>query len=93
MSEGVMEAALTLKVQPLYPEPARLMHLQGTVRLRAIIGKDGSVSDLEVLSGNPILVQAALAAVREWRYRPTRLNNEAVEVETYITVSFVLDQN
>jgi TonB family protein len=67
------------------------MHLQGTVRLRAIIGKDGSVSELEVLSGNPILVQAAVAAVREWRYRPTRLNNEAVEVETYITVTFVLE--
>jgi periplasmic protein TonB len=91
MSEGVMEAALTHKVQPQYPAAARLMHLQGTVRLRAIIGKDGSVSELEVLSGNPILVQAAVAAVREWRYRPTRLNNESVEVETYITVNFVLD--
>jgi periplasmic protein TonB len=91
MSEGVMEAALTHKVQPQYPAAARLMHLQGTVRLRAIIGKDGSVSELEVLSGNPILVQAAVAAVREWRYRPTRLNNETVEVETYITVNFVLD--
>ncbi|HXO05376.1 MAG TPA: TonB family protein [Candidatus Sulfotelmatobacter sp.] len=93
MSEGVMEAALTHKVQPEYPAVARLMHLQGMVRLRAIIGKDGSVSGLEVLSGNPILVQAAVAAVREWRYRPTRLNNEAVEVETYITVTFVLDQS
>jgi protein TonB len=93
MSEGVMEAALTHKVQPEYPAAARLMHLQGMVRLRAIIGKDGSVSSLEVLSGNPILVQAAVAAVREWRYRPTRLNNEAVEVETYITVTFVLDQS
>jgi TonB family protein len=91
MSEGVMEAALTHKVQPQYPGAARQMHLQGTVRLRAIIGKDGSVSELEVLSGNPILVQAAVAAVREWRYRPTRLNNEVLEVETYITVNFVLD--
>jgi len=61
--------------------------------LRAIIGKDGSVSQLEVLSGNPILAQAAVAAVRGWRYRPTRLNEEAVEVETYITVNFILDQN
>jgi protein TonB len=91
MSERVMEAALTYRVQPQYPAAARLMHLQGTVRLRAIIGRDGSVSELEVLSGNPILVQAAVAAVREWRYRPTRLNNETVEVETYITVNFVLD--
>jgi TonB family protein len=93
MSEGVMEAALTHRVQPEYPTAAKLMHLQGTVRLRAIIGKDGSVSELEVLSGNPILVQAAVVAVREWRYRPTRLNNETVEVVTYITVNFILDQN
>ncbi|HXN97976.1 MAG TPA: energy transducer TonB [Candidatus Acidoferrales bacterium] len=93
MSEGVMEAALTHRVQPEYPTAAKLMHLQGTVRLRAIIARDGSVSELEVLSGNPILVQAAVAAVREWRYRPTRLNNETVEVVTYITVNFILDQN
>jgi periplasmic protein TonB len=92
MSEGVMEAALIQKVQPQYPTVARLMHISGTVRLRAIIGKDGSVSELEVLSGNPLLAQAAVAAVREWRYRPTRLNEEAVEVETYITVNFILDQ-
>jgi periplasmic protein TonB len=93
MSEGVMEAALIQKIQPQYPTVARLMHVSGTVRLRAIIGKDGSVSQLEVLSGNPILTQAAVVAVREWRYRPTRLNEEAVEVETYITVNFILDQN
>jgi protein TonB len=92
MSEGVMEAALIQKVQPQYPTVARLMHVSGIVRLRAIIGKDGSVSELEVLSGNPILAQAAVAAVREWRYRPTRLNEEAVEIETYITVNFILDQ-
>jgi periplasmic protein TonB len=93
MSEGVMEAALTHRVQPEYPTAAKLIHLQGAVRLRAVIGKDGSVSELEVLSGNPILVQAAVVAVREWRYRPTRLNNETVEVVTYITVNFILDQN
>ena len=93
MSEGVMEAALTHRVQPDYPTAAKLMHLQGTVRLRAVIGKDGSVSELEVLSGNPILIQAAVVAVRQWRYRPTRLNNETVEVVTYITVNFILDQN
>jgi protein TonB len=90
MSEGVMEAALTHKVQPLYPATARLIHLEGTVRLQAIIGKDGTVRELQVLSGNPILAQAAFAAVREWRYRPTQLNGEIVEVETFITVNFVL---
>jgi len=92
MSEGVMEAALLNKVQPQYPLAARLMHIAGTVRLRAIIGADGRVRDVEVLSGNPILAQAALAAVREWRYRPTELNHEIVEVETEITVNFILQQ-
>jgi TonB family protein len=92
MSEGVMEAALLNRVQPQYPEAARLMHVAGTVRLQAIIGKDGRVRDVEVLSGNPILARAALAAVREWRYRPTELNHEIVEVETEITVNFILRQ-
>jgi TonB family protein len=92
MSEGVMEAALLNKVQPQYPVTARLMHLAGTVRLQAIIGTDGRVRDVEVLSGNPILAQAALAAVRKWRYRPTELNHEIVEVETEITVNFILQQ-
>lgn len=92
MSQGVMEAALLNKFQPQYPVAARLMHIAGTVRLHAIIGKDGRVRDLEVLSGNPILAQAAVAAVREWRYRPTQLNNEVVEVETEVTVNFVLNQ-
>jgi periplasmic protein TonB len=91
MSEGVMDAALIYKLQPQYPTAARLMRVSGTVRLQAIIGKDGSVRDVEILSGNPILVPAAIAAVREWRYRPTQLNGETVEVETYITVNFVLD--
>jgi protein TonB len=91
MSEGVMEAALLNKVQPQYPPAARLMHIAGTVRLQAIIGKDGRVRDVQVLSGHPLLVQAALAAVREWRYRPTELNHEIVEVETEITVNFILE--
>jgi protein TonB len=93
ISEGVMQAELIHKVQPEYPAAARTMHMAGTVRLRAIIAKDGSVQELEVVSGNPILVRAALAAVSEWCYRPTQLNGEFVEVETYITVNFVLDQS
>jgi protein TonB len=58
---------------------------------RAVIGTDGEVHSLEVLSGNPILAQAALAAVRQWRYRPTLLSGQPVEVETQITVNFVLE--
>lgn len=92
MSEGVMEASLIHKVQPLYPSLARAIHLAGTVRLSAVIAADGSVRQISVISGNPLLVQPAVAAVREWRYRPTRLNGEAVEVETLITVNFVLDR-
>jgi periplasmic protein TonB len=92
MSEGVMEASLIRKVQPSYPAIARAIHLAGAVQLRAIIAADGSVRQVDVISGNPLFVQPAVAAVREWRYRPTRLNGEAVEVETLITVNFVLDQ-
>ncbi len=91
-SEGVMAAALIYKVQPQYPAIARTIHLAGTVYLRAIIGTDGTVRQLEVISGNPILANPALQAVRQWRYQPTRLNGEPVEVETFITVNFVLDQ-
>lgn len=90
-SEGVMEARLTHRVQPEYPRIAEVMHLSGTVQLHAIIGTDGSVRALEVLSGNQILAQAALAAVRQWRYEPTRLSGQPVEVETYITVKFQVD--
>lgn len=92
ISEGVMEAALIRKVQPQYPTIARITHVSGTVQLRAIIGPDGRIRELEVLSGNALLQAAAVAAVREWRYRPTLLNGQAVEVETLITVNFVLGQ-
>jgi protein TonB len=92
MSEGVMAAALIYKVQPAYPWMARNLHLAGTVRLGAIIGIDGRIRELEVINGNAYLQAAAVAAVRQWRYRPTLLNGVAVEVETFITVNFVLDQ-
>jgi periplasmic protein TonB len=91
MSEGVMEAALIRKIQPEYPALARIAHVSGAVRLRAIIGSDGKIRELEVINGNSFLQAAALAAVRGWRYRPTLLNGQPVEVETLITVNFVLD--
>jgi periplasmic protein TonB len=91
-SEGLMAAALIYKVQPQYPVTARNMQLAGTVYLRAIIATDGTVRQLEVISGNPILANPALQAVRQWRYQPTRLNGEPVEVETLITVNFILNQ-
>jgi protein TonB len=86
-----MEAMLVLRVQPEYPAMARAVHISGTVQLRAIIGRDGAVRELQVISGNPLLVQAARAAVLRWRYRPTLLNGEPVEVETYITANFLLN--
>jgi protein TonB len=92
VSEGVMAAALIFKVQPVYPWIAQNTHVSGTVRLRAIIGSDGRIRELEVISGNVYLQAAAVAAVRQWRYRPTQLNGVAVEVETFITVNFVLDR-
>jgi periplasmic protein TonB len=91
-SEGVMAGALIHRVDPVYPAIARTIHLSGTVRLRAIIATDGSVQSLEVLSGSPILARAAVAAVRQWQYRPTRLDGMPVEVETLITVNFVLSE-
>ena len=87
----VMEAMLVHRVQPEYPALARVAHISGTVQLRAIIARDGTVRELQVMSGNPLLVQAARVAVLKWRYRPTMLNGEPVEVETYITANFVLE--
>jgi protein TonB len=91
MSEGVMAAMLVNRVEPQYPRMAIAAHISGTVHLRALIGKDGTVRELEVVDGNPLLAQAAKAAVQNWRYQPTRLNGEPVEVETYVTVNFVLN--
>jgi periplasmic protein TonB len=90
-SASVMEALLVHRVEPQYPRLARNIGLSGTVVLRARIGTDGEVRDLQLVSGNALLAQSALEAVREWRYRPTLLNGQAVEVETRITVNFVLN--
>jgi protein TonB len=89
-SEGVQQALLLHRVVPVYPPLARQINLEGAVRLRAVIGGDGSVRSLEVLSGHPLLAQAAREAVTQWRYRPTLLNGQPVEVETYVTVVFEL---
>lgn len=91
LSESVVQAQLLSKIEPRYPPLAIETRTQGTVRLRAIISRDGRITALEVISGHPLLVQAALEAVRQWRYRPTLLNGEPVEVETSITVNFQLE--
>jgi protein TonB len=88
----VQAAKLINKIQPSYPPLARQTRQSGTVRLHAIIAKNGSIQSLDVVSGPPLLQSAALEAVRQWRYQPTTLNGEAVEVETTIDVIFTLNQ-
>jgi protein TonB len=88
---GNVTAALIInQTRPIYPPLARQARIQGNVVLHAIIDKDGKVAQLEVVSGHPLLVQSALDAVREWRYKPTLLNGDPVEVDTTITVTFTM---
>jgi protein TonB len=90
---GDVIAAMALyQPKPVYPPLARMARIQGTVVLQAILSRDGTIQDLKVLSGHPLLVQAALDAVRTWRYQPTLLNSEPVEVLTEIDVKFTLEE-
>jgi protein TonB len=84
------EGNIIYRLQPNYPPIARQARIQGTVELRAIISKAGTIENLIVVSGHPMLVKSAIEAVRQWRYRPYLLNSEPIEVETEITVNFVL---
>jgi periplasmic protein TonB len=92
VSQGVELALLTHRVEPIYPNFARQAHREGTVELRATISSDGTVRDVQVLSGDPVLARAAQEAVAQWRFRPTLLNGVAVEVITFVTVKFHIDQ-
>lgn len=86
----VESAKLIFQPKPEYPPLAKMARIQGVVRLDAIISKDGTIQDLKVISGHPLLVKAALDAVQRWRYQPTLLNGDAVEVATEIDVNFTL---
>ncbi len=92
VSQGVSQGLLIHKVTPQYPPLAQQARIQGTVVLQALIGKDGTIQNLHVISGHPMLTNAALAAVKEWQYKPYYLNGEPVEVETTINVNFTLGQ-
>jgi len=92
LNDGVQAAQLISRVEPAYPFLAKETKTEGTVRLHAIISREGRIVALDVMSGHPLLVMAALDAVRQWRYRPTLLNGEPVEVETSITVIFRLHE-
>jgi TonB family protein len=88
VSSGVAQGLLVHQVTPRYPTQARVAHVQGTVILQALIGKDGSVQNLRALSGPPLLTQAAVDAVKQWRYKPYYLDGQPVEAETQINVKF-----
>jgi len=87
---NVAQANLIRQVTPVYPPIAKTAHISGTVLLHAIIGKDGTVQDLQYVSGPPLLMKSAMDAVRQWRYKPTLLNGEPVDVDTTISVVFTL---
>jgi periplasmic protein TonB len=84
----VAQANLISQVSPVYPQQAREARVQGVVLMQATIGRDGAVQDIRVISGHPLLNEAAIEAVRQWRYRPQMLSGQPIEVVTTITVNF-----
>jgi protein TonB len=92
-TSSMLQGNLIRRVEPAYPPLARSARIEGSVELAAVISKAGTIDNLRVLSGHPLLVHAAIEAVSQWRYRPYILNGEPVEVETQITVRFFLSGN
>jgi protein TonB len=90
VSQGVTQGMIIRRVQPAYPPLARQARIQGPVVLQAEIGKDGSIQNLRLMSGHPMLAPAAIEAIKQWKYKPYILNGEPVEVETTITFNFTL---
>ena len=86
----MLEGSLIRKVEPKYPPLAIPARIQGSVVLAAVISKSGTIENLKLVSGHPMLVAAAIDAVRQWQYRPYLLNGEVIEVDTQITVNFIL---
>lgn len=89
-TSNMLRGSLIHRVEPVYPAMARMARVQGAVVLEAVISKTGTMQNLRLISGHPLLVPAAIEAVSQWRYRPYLLNGEAIEVETQITVNFIL---
>jgi len=90
VSSGVQAAKIIKRVLPIYPHLARTAEISGAVQLQAIIAADGSIAELNVISGHPMLIAAAVDAVKQWRYRPTVLSGKPVPVNTQIEVNFTL---
>jgi protein TonB len=90
---GMVEAPrLVYRVEPRYPQLALMSHVEGVVNLKGVIAIDGHISELAIESGHPLLVKAAVEAVRQWRYSATRLNGVPVEVVTTIAVTYTLNR-
>lgn len=85
-------ALLIHRVEPVYPALARQTGRSGRVELRAIIATDGTIQYLQVVSGDPLFIQSALQAVQQWRYKPTILNGQPVEIDTFITVVYNINR-
>jgi periplasmic protein TonB len=92
ISQGITGGVLMHKVQPVYPPEARRMHVQGSVVIDATVTPQGQVDELKLVSGDPLLAQAAMDAVRRWRYTPYSLNGQPIAKETRITISFIAPQ-
>ena len=89
---NVQQAKLIRQPKPIYPPLAKQARISGVVHLAAVISKDGTIQDLKAIGGHPLLIPAALEAVKQWVYQPTLLNGEPVEVVTQIDVNFTLSQ-
>jgi len=89
-TSSMLQGSLVHRVEPVYPPMARMARVQGAVVLEAVISKTGTMQNLRLISGHPMLVPVAIEAVSQWRYKPYLLNGEAIEVETQITVNFIL---
>jgi TonB family protein len=92
VSEPVINARLVRRIEPVYPPLAVQLRREGRVELHAIIATNGTIQSLEVENGDPLFIQSALAAVREWRYQPTILDGQPIEVDTHITVIYSLNR-
>ena len=91
-SQGVMSGFLVTKVRPEYPPDAKGQRIQGAVVMRVKIDKAGDVSNIQLISGHPLLAPAAIDAVKQWKYRPYLLNGSPVDIDTQVTVDFTLAQ-
>jgi periplasmic protein TonB len=85
-------AMLIHRVEPVYPTLAKQLGRSGRVELKAVIATDGTIQSLQVASGDPLFYQSAMDAVRQWRYTPTELNGQPVEIDTYISVIYTMQR-